>query len=290
MRALKQVGQLVVVALVALVGNQVFTAVDGNAPAMLAVGLATAVAALLAYAGVVRWTERRPVVELEPRHAAAGLGSGTLVGIVMFTAVVAVVALLGDYHVDGWGSASGTVGQIGFMAAAAVTEELMFRGVIFRALQERTGTWVSLAVTGALFGGAHLLNAHATLWGGLAIAIEAGGMLTAAYVATGKLWVPIGLHLGWNFAEAGIFSTVVSGNGSNLGMLVATISGPTAVSGGEFGPEASLISLACCLVVTAALLVAARRRGRIVPLARARRGEARTEAPGLVDAPATLAR
>lgn len=188
MRTLKQLAQLAVVALVAFAGSLATKAVDGHGLATLAVGLATAVAALLAYAGVVRRTEHRRALEVARQGSGRTLAVGAGVGVGMFAAVVGVIALFGGYHVDGWGSVSGALGMVGVVgAAAAVTEELMFRGVVLRALEERVGTWVALAVTSALFGGAHLINPDATLVGGLAIAVEAGAMLGAAYVATRSL-------------------------------------------------------------------------------------------------------
>lgn len=62
-------------------------------------------------------------------------------------------------------------------------------------------------------------------------------MLTAAYVATRRLWVPIGVHFGWNFAASGIFSTEVSGNDTPQGLLNSSMSGPELLTGGDFGPE-----------------------------------------------------
>jgi hypothetical protein len=120
-------------------------------------------------------------------------------------------------------------------------------------------------LTGVLFGLSHLFNPHASLWGALAIGIEAGGLLTAAYVATRKLWLPIGLHFGWNFAGAGIFGTVVSGNGTPQGLLDAVTSGPSIITGGAFGPEGSLYSVLFCVLATTAFLWLARRRGLLVP-------------------------
>lgn len=271
MRALKQLGQLAAVALVAVVGNAATDAVDGHAVASLAVGLATAAAALVVYARVVRWTEHRRAVEVAPRGAGRPAVVGTAVGAAMFAVVVGVLGLTGSFHVDGWGSVPGAVGLVGLMAAGAVTEELLFRGVLLRAVQERVGTWVALGVTAALFGAIHLTNPDATPAGALAIALEAGGMLGAAYVATGNLWLPIGLHLGWNVAESALFSTEVSGNGASRGLLDSSTTGSTLLTGGRFGPEASILSVGVCLVVTVVLLVVAHRRGRIVPFAQARR-------------------
>jgi len=262
---LRTVVQLAGVAVVAAVGDQVSQAVDGNGWAVLVVGLATAVAAIVVYRALARWTEHRQAVEIGPAGRGRGLAVGTGVGVVMFAVVIAALAVLGDYSVDGAHLTAGVAGFVGLMAAAAVTEELMFRGVLFRVLERRIGTWLALGATSVLFGALHLVNPDATVWGALAIAVEAGGMLGAAYVATRSLWLPIGLHFGWNFAESAIFSTAVSGNGASHGWLDATTSGSTLVTGGAFGPEAGLPSIVVCLTVAAVLLVVARRRGRIVP-------------------------
>ncbi|MBE1498565.1 membrane protease YdiL (CAAX protease family) [Amycolatopsis lexingtonensis] len=266
--------QLLAVAAIAFLGGQAVNVVAGNPWLTLVLGALTAVLAVVVYRWVVRRTEQRPVTELA--RPATGLGWGALVGVALFSFVIANIALLGDYEVRGWGTVTGAVGLLGFMAAAAVTEELLFRGVLFRIIEERTGTWIALVLTAVLFGLSHLFNEHATLWGALAIAIEAGGLLTAAYVATRKLWVPIGVHFGWNFAAAGLFGTEVSGNGTPQGLLDAVTSGPVAVTGGAFGPEGSLYSLLFCLLGTGVFLWLARRRGTLVPRGGAERVDAVT--------------
>ncbi|NBH09822.1 type II CAAX endopeptidase family protein [Amycolatopsis sp. SID8362] len=266
--------QLLAVAAIAFLGSQAANAVTGNPWLTLVVGTATAVLAVMAYRWVVRRTEQRPVTELA--RPSTGLVWGTLVGIALFAAVIANIALLGDYEIRGWGTVTGAIGLLGFMAAAAATEELLFRGVLFRIIEERTGTWIALVLTAVLFGSSHLFNEHATLWGALAIAIEAGGLLTSAYIATRKLWLPMGVHFGWNFAAAGLFGTEVSGNGTPQGLLDAVTSGPVAVTGGAFGPEGSLYSLLFCLLGTGAFLWLAHRRGTLVPRRRAERVDAVT--------------
>lgn len=268
---MRVVWQLLAVAAVAFTGSQAVAAVQGNPWLTLVLGAVTAVLAVLVYRWVVRRTEHRPVTELAGPGAGLALGRGTLIGVALFGAVIANIALLGDYEIRGWGSIGGAIGLVGFMAAAAVTEELLFRGVLFRIVEERTGTGIALVLTGLLFGLSHLFNPHASLWGALAIAIEAGGMLTAAYAATRKLWVPIGVHFGWNFAAAGLFGTEVSGNGTPQGLLDAATSGPSIVTGGDFGPEGSLYSVLFCVLATSAFLWLARRRGNLVPRRRAER-------------------
>lgn len=267
MRLLKQLGA---VAVVAFAGSLAVGAVASNAVLTLILGLATAVLVLLAYAGVVRWTERRSPTEVALRPAAGATFRGLLIGVVMFAAVVVNIAFLGFYEIGGWGSATGVLAIFGFMAAVAVTEEVIFRGVLFRIVEGWIGTWFSLALTGLIFGLVHLVNPNATLWGALAIAIQAGGMLAAAYAATRTLWLPIGLHFGWNFAQAGIFGATVSGQDGTEGLLRSVTSGPMLLSGGEFGPEGSVYAVLAGAVLTAVFMWLAHRRGNVVP--RRRRG------------------
>ncbi|NYH44774.1 hypothetical protein HNR22_004501 [Micromonospora jinlongensis] len=277
MRLLKQ---LVAVAAVTFVGGQAIAAVEGNDLLTLLLGLSTAVVAALVYGWVVRRTERRSVTELARSGAGARITRGALIGFAMFAAVIVNIAFVGDYDINGLGSVTGAVALLGFMAAAAVTEELLFRGVLFRVIEERTGTWVALLLTGVVFGLMHLLNPDASLWGAVAIAVEAGFMLAACYAATRNLWVPIGLHFGWNFAAGGIFSVVVSGNGESEGLLDTTMSGPALVTGGDFGPEGSLYTVAAGVALTVAFMWMAHRRGHIVPR--------RRKAAGAESVPATV--
>ncbi|MEV0300865.1 CPBP family intramembrane glutamic endopeptidase [Streptomyces prasinus] len=265
------VWQLSAVVLVFMIGSQVVAAVENNPWLQLVLGLLVSVLGVLVYGWVVSKTEHRPATEVARKGAGAAIGRGMLIGVAMFGAVITNIYVNAHYEINGLGSVSGAVGLVGFMAAASVTEELIFRGILFRIIEERTGTWIALTLTGLLFGLSHLLNPNADLWGALAIAIEAGGMLAAAYAATRTLWVPIGLHFGWNFAAAGIFSTEVSGNNTPQGLLDTMTSGPTWVTGGDFGPEASVYAVLFGVLVTIGFMWLARKRGNLVPRRRADR-------------------
>ena len=268
---MRLVWQFLAVAAVWILGNLGMAAVKDSPSLALAAGVVTAVVAVLVYGWVVRRTEHRAPVEVSRKGAGAGIGWGTLLGVALFGAVIASIAVFGDYTIKGLGSPANAVALLGIMAGAAVTEELLFRGVLFRNVERWTGTWIALVLTGALFGMIHLLNANATLVGAIAIAISAGGMLTAAYVATRKLWLPIGLHFGWNIAASAIFSTEVSGTHTRQGLLDTTISGSTLVTGGEFGPEGSIFAVAFGVVATGAFMWLAHRRGHVVPVRRSTR-------------------
>ncbi|MFD8614606.1 CPBP family intramembrane glutamic endopeptidase [Streptomyces sp. NPDC059631] len=271
---MKLVWQILAVVLVGAIGGQSVTAVQDNPWLSLLLGALTVVLSVVVYRWVVGRTERRPVAELAREGAPGALLRGLVLGIAWFGCVIANIYFLGDYQVHGFGSATGAIGLVGFMAGAAVTEELMFRGLLFRLVERGLGTYLALALSGVVFGASHLLNKDATPLGAVAIALEAGGTLAAAYAATRSLWLPIGLHFGWNFAESGIFGTEVSGNGATHGLLDASTSGAELLTGGEFGPEASVYAMLSGALLTVAFLWLARRRGHIVPRQRAERVEA----------------
>jgi membrane protease YdiL (CAAX protease family) len=146
---------------------------------------------------------------------------------------------------------------------AGAIEEIVFRGVVFRLLEEWGGTTVGLAASALLFGGLHCLNPQATLLGVAAIVLLGGIMLAAAYVLTRRLWLPIGIHAGWNFAEGGIFGVPTSGFATK-GLLVGELCGPVWLSGGSFGPESSIVAVVVCLAAAAVLLRRAAQRDRFV--------------------------
>lgn len=268
--------QLLAVVVAGVVGGQVVMLVEGDPWLTLGLGLLTALVTLALYRWVVRLTEGGTVTDVTRKGVVAGFGGGTLVGLLLFTCVIVNIAFLGYYEVDGLGSVTGAVGLFGFMAAAAVTEEVLFRGVLFRFIERGAGTWIAVVASSVLFGLWHLPNPNASLLGIAIITVGAGGLLAVAYMATRSLWLPIGIHFGWNLAASAIFSTEVSGNGTPAGLLDATTSGPLLVTGGDFGPEASLYSLVFLVLATLAYLWVARRRRNLVPMRRSDRVDAAT--------------
>lgn len=251
------------------------SAADATPVTGLLSGVATAALAVGLYRWLVRRLEDRDPAELRVGDARSGLRQGALIGLGAFAVTITVIAMTGSYHLDGWGSFGGALTTLGLMCCVAVTEELIFRGVVFRFLEEKAGTWGALVASGIIFGLVHLVNPEATLWGAFAIAIEGGLLLAAAYAATRSLWLPIGLHLGWNMAVGGIFGTTVSGSAAGLGSLLeATVTGPEAITGGSFGPEAGVVAILVCLIPTTLFLRHAKRRGRVY----ARHGSAVTPA------------
>ncbi len=216
-----------------------------------------------AYVAYVRRIERRAVVELARTGASREFCSGIVLGASIFAATIGTLALLGCYRVEGRHPLSIIAIPLVAALGTAFIEEIVFRGIVFRIVESALGTWLALIVSSAIFGLLHLVNPHATIQGAVAIVFEAGVMLAAAYVLTRRLWLPIGIHAGWNFTQGGIFGVSVSGQPSG-GLLDGTLSGPEWLSGGGFGAEASIVAVVLGIALGTLLLWMAWRRGRFI--------------------------
>ena len=198
------------------------------------------------YALFVKLMEGHWPTDLSLRRLVPHTLLGLLVGFMFMVMVISTIVASGYAYVD-WNIYSSSQEQFSmFMMflAVAVGEEMIFRGVVFRWLDERWNTWVALLISGLFFGWTHISNDNATWWSSLAIAIEAGLLLGAAYKWSGNLWVPIGIHWAWNYTQGNIFGLAVSGTNAGNTMLVTTVNGPDIITGGAFGPEASIVAVA----------------------------------------------
>ncbi len=225
--------------------------------------LSGAFVAFLGYVAYVRLIERRAVRELAARRAGPELIAGLVVGAALFGATIGTLALVGAFRITGRAPLGVVAAPFAAAVSAGFVEELLFRGILFRIVESAAGSWLALALSAVVFGLLHLLNAHASLQGAVAIMLEAGILLAAAFMATRGLWLPIGLHIGWNFTQGGILGLAVSGT-PTAGALQGQLSGPDWLSGGMFGAEASVVAVILCLIAAAVLLRVAQRRGHIL--------------------------
>lgn len=229
--------------------------------------LAACAAAVGLYVLLVRLFERRAATELALGPAPRWAAFGAVIGAAAFSLVYALLAAIG---VVAWGGFQGSAGvepMLLMAIIAGVGEELIFRGVLFRVVEQALGSGLGIVVSATMFGLIHAFNHGATVVSSAAIALEAGVLLAAAYAWSRSLWLPIGLHAAWNFTEGGVFGAAVSG-GAGKGLFAVDFS-PTAsplLTGGAFGPEASLVAVAVSLVLSAAFLYAARRAGAWRPM------------------------
>jgi hypothetical protein len=244
-------------------GQQITVAQGLRVVAGTSVGAAVA---LGLYALFVRLTERRAVTELSLRGAGRETAVGLLISAAMMTTVIGLIAATGNYRLTGVGSVGSTLAVLGIAGLfAGVVEEVIFRAIVFRVLEEWLGSWTALVVSAAIFGALHLGNADATVWGAVAIALEAGIMLGVMYMLTRRLWLVMAVHAGWNFVQGGVFGADVSGTGAeDVGLVTEQLTGPVWLSGGGFGPEASVFAVLLGVGVAVVFLRAAIARGRVL--------------------------
>jgi membrane protease YdiL (CAAX protease family) len=141
-------------------------------------------------------------------------------------------------------------------------EEILFRGIIYRILEQWLGTKIALLIPALIFGIAHITNENATFLGLIGAAL--GGLLVSiSYTYSKRLWLPISLHLGWNFGQI-IFGSNLSGMDEFGIMLRASIEGPKFLVGTAFGVEDSILSLIFTLILFLLIFYKSIKNGLIV--------------------------
>jgi membrane protease YdiL (CAAX protease family) len=225
--------------------------------------LLAAMVGLGGYLFYLRKVEKRAATEFLGAGAGREVGAGLLLGTLLFLVTIGVLAACGSFHLTGTGSLTGMAKSFTEMVLVVLIEEILFRGVLFRLSERSLGTWAALAISSVVFALAHMPNADITA---LAIAntVVAGLMFAAAYLATRRLWLAIGLHFAQNFVPDGVFSLPTSGN-PGRGFLQGQLSGPDWLAGGAYGVEASAVTLIVMSLAAALLLRHAIRAGHIAP-------------------------
>lgn len=133
---------------------------------------------------------------------------------------------------------------LGFSLLAA-QEELVARGFLLQNLAQGWGLPLAVVLQAALFGLAHLANPHAGTASTLGI-FAAGLFLGAAFVRTGRLWLPTGAHIAWNLVEGPVLGLPLSGLRTSR-FFHTELTGPAAATGGAFGPEAGWVAVVVLL-------------------------------------------
>lgn len=147
------------------------------------------------------------------------------------------------------------IGLYGF-AAAALFEETLFRGFLFQRLIDGSRPWVAQLVFALLFSTAHWGNPELDLHNMLLATLElflAALLLGLAYLRTGSLALPFGLHLGWNWMQGSVFGFAVSGYAQSGWLQPQLGPQPAWQSGGQFGLEGSLFAVVVDLLMLALL-------------------------------------
>ena len=188
---------------------------------------------------------------------------GVAFGAAEMLGVAAVILLAGGvrFELDPTRGITALADGVWLFAWVALLEELLFRGFVFQRLVDGLGDLPALLVMAVLFTAAHWGNpgmegrtlVSATLDNGLGAIL-----LGLAYLRTGSLALPIGIHFGWNWTQGSWLGFDVSGLAQAGWFHAHLLAGPQWLNGGAFGPEASVFAV---LVDATAVLLLWRWKG-----------------------------
>ena len=227
-------------------------------------GIIAAVLALLAYIHLFRFYENRSITELAINGLLKNLALGILIGAMLQTLTIGVIYIYGGYRVESINPLYYLLPPLTMGITSAVIEEIMMRGIIFRILEEKLGSYLALVLSALLFGFLHLTNPNSSLIVALGLAIQAGLLLGVAYMYSRSLWLPIAIHFAWNFTQSAVFGARVSGITLSKTLITSTISGHLLITGGAFGPEGSVQATLFSLILTTFLFLVCRKKGHII--------------------------
>ena len=198
--------------------------------------------------------EKREIGEFSGR----GFVKNSILGLVMGTTLqcltILVIYLWGDFRIISVNPFSSILTPFAIALSVAIFEETLLRGIIFRIVEEKLGSYISLLISAIIFGAVHLLNPDSSVISSICIGIV-GFMFGASYIYSRNLWLPIAIHFSWNFVQSGIFGAITSGNEKTSSLFTTKISGADLITGGAFGPEGTIHATILWLLVSIIFMV-----------------------------------
>ena len=224
--------------------------------------LLSTTALLVAYYFLFRRYERRDVTELSKKNLLKESLLGFSVGVFSISLVIFALYIMGYYEVLSANHLTVLLLSLFLFVSLAALEEIIFRGIIYRIVEESLGTKLALIISALLFGLAHASNEHATA---ISVVSAAGGGILAGlmFSLTRRLWLPIAFHVGWNWAQAS-FGAVVSGIEELPTFLKIKLNGPELITGGAFGVENSFITIGLVLLLSSVAYYLTWKKGNVV--------------------------
>lgn len=228
--------------------------------------ISASVAALVAlgsYWFLFKQYEKRNIDEIGTSDLGKNLLTGISLGFGLMTATILVIYFSGSYKVHALNSITYLLPAIAMALSSAVLEEILFRGILFRIIEEKLGSYVALCLSALIFGLVHLMNPNSSLLVAIGLSIQAGLLLGVLYMFSRNLWLPIGVHFAWNFTLGGVWGAPVSGMLLEKTLLTSSLHGNELVTGGAFGPEGSIQATVFCLLATTLFFIPCLKKGKI---------------------------
>lgn len=226
--------------------------------------IAESALALWTYTFLFRVYEKRKIGELSTDAFRKNAVIGFTTGFVLQSIFILIIYLTGNYSVIRINQVSSLLPSFAAALAAGFVGEIVIRGIFFRLTEEKLGTVLALIICVLLFAIMHLNVKGASVLSVSSTAIEAGLLLSAGYIFSRSLWLPIFLHFAWDFAEPGVFGAINPGITLDQSLITSKIEGPLILTGGQQGPQTSIQSLILCTIASLIFLWMARKKNNFI--------------------------
>jgi uncharacterized protein len=218
---------------------------------------------ILSYIYFYRKYEKREIGEFSGKGLLRNTVLGVLIGTFLQGLTILVIYFWGDFRIISVNPFSSIITPLAVAFSVAIFEETLLRGIVFRIVEEKLGSYISLLISAIIFGAAHLLNPDSSLISSVCIGIV-GFVLGASYIYSRSLWLPIAIHFSWNFVQSGIFGAITSGNEQTNSLFNTHISGAELITGGAFGPEGTIQAILFWLLVSIILMVLITKQDKLI--------------------------
>lgn len=217
---------------------------------------------LLTYYYLFSFYEKRHIYELSNKNIIQVLFGGFMLGFSILSFVILILYFLGYYKVIQFSGFSYFLAPFSFLVIAALIEEILFRAILYRILENWIGTYIALIILSILFELPHIFNDNVTALSvilGLLFGFAHGIM----YTYTKRIWLPFAFHLGWNFAQP-FYGSNLSGLEDVGSILIAEFNGPELITGSIYGIEDSILSIFLLLIICIIFLRLSIKKNKIV--------------------------
>ena len=228
------------------------------------VAIAESALALLTYTFLFRVYEKRKINELSTNAFWKNAVIGYVTGFFLQSIFILIIYLTGNYSVIRINQVSSLLPSFAAALTAGFVGEIVIRGIFFRLTEEKLGTVLTLIICVMFFAIMHLSAKGANFLSVSSTAIEAGLLLSAGYVFSRSLWLPIFFHFAWDFAEPGVFGAINPGITIDQSLLTSKIEGPLILTGGQLGPQNSIQALLLCTIASLVFLWMAKQKKNFI--------------------------
>ena len=207
--------------------------------------------------------EKREIGEFSSKGLLKNTILGVLIGTTIQGLTIIVIYFWGNFQIISVNPFSSIITPFAIAFSVAIFEEILLRGIIFRIVEEKLGSYISFAISAIIFGAVHLLNPDSSVISSICIGIV-GFVFGASYIYSRSLWLPIAIHFSWNFVQSGIFGAITSGNEKTSSLFNTNISGAELITGGAFGPEGTIQAILFWLLVSIIFMVIITKQNKII--------------------------